>query len=256
MFKLIKYEFRKNLVSLLVILGIVALLQGWFLIEYMLQDDNIFIPVLLLFVSGLMSFVMIFILAVSAYSKELSHKSIYLIFMTPNSTLSIILSKLLYSLIVGAIIFGTYGVLGFIDIQLLSGNALEIMDLWQIAKIILTASGYNVGSLILSVLSTIIYFIVNFLSSVTIAYLAITLSATLLQNSKGRGILSVVFYLLFIGVLSRITSAITFFVADEVVLETFSDVLLMQLPVFIIQLIVVIGCVLACAKLLKEKISL
>lgn len=104
MLKLIKYELRKNRTVLLVLLAIVAAIELYFLGSLLAQSDSDIIASLsLMFFAFFALSAAVFILGVSAYSGELKRKSSYLIFMTPHSTLAIVVSKLLFTLVIGVL---------------------------------------------------------------------------------------------------------------------------------------------------------
>ena len=100
MLKLVKYELRKNRTALLVLLAIAAALEAYFLISIAREaSEDVYTAIALLtLLFACVSFA-VFILGVSSYSGELKRKSSYLIFMTPNSALAVVISKLLFTLV-------------------------------------------------------------------------------------------------------------------------------------------------------------
>ena len=74
----------------------------------------------LLIIAASVSYFIVFIFGVITYYRELSSKSSYLIFMTPNSSLSIITSKLLYTLIIGIGISAIFIGFGVLDIFMMA----------------------------------------------------------------------------------------------------------------------------------------
>lgn len=122
MLKLTKYELRKNLLSIGIVAGIICVLQALFMFFCLTENLN-YTSLFggLLIIAASVSYFIVFIFGVVTYYRELSSKSSYLIFMTPNSSLSIITSKLLYTLIIGigiSAIFIGFGVLDIFMIQL------------------------------------------------------------------------------------------------------------------------------------------
>ena len=104
MLKLVKYELRKNRTALLVLLAIAAALEAYFLISIAREaSEDVYTAIALLtLLFACVSFA-VFILGVSSYSGELKRKSSYLIFMTPNSALAVIISKLLFTLVLAVL---------------------------------------------------------------------------------------------------------------------------------------------------------
>ena len=118
MLKLMKYELRKNRTLLLTILGIIAALEAYFLISaritagYTLRgvfsdaatraEINLAVSMGLLAAASFGTALAIFVMGVAGYSRELNQKTSYLVFMTPNSTLAMVGSKLLFTLFIVA----------------------------------------------------------------------------------------------------------------------------------------------------------
>lgn len=98
MWKLLKYEFRRARTSLLTVLGVIAVLEMYFLISLGVDHmEHVFIAALLMMFATYGAAVYIFVRGVASYASELKAKSAYLIFMTPNSGLKIMGSKYLYT---------------------------------------------------------------------------------------------------------------------------------------------------------------
>ena len=132
MLKLSKYEFRKNRNFLLVIGIVFALLEIYFLAGIFMKDSgNSARALVFLFICAVVCFFSVFILAISNYSKELNSKSSYLIFMTPNTSLNIIFSKMFTILIIGLVSMTIICVTGYIDWKLLCQTFPEEDVLWM-----------------------------------------------------------------------------------------------------------------------------
>ena len=102
MFKLTKYELRKTRATLVIAAVCFAILELAYIIGLALHKENL--------AGGSASFLILFacfsyffflVLAIMNYSKEMNSKSSYLIFMTPNTPLSILSAKMLMILLVG-----------------------------------------------------------------------------------------------------------------------------------------------------------
>ena len=120
MLKLTKYEFRKNRTIFIIFAIGLILLQIYFMVStYSGDDEHTIISSMMLFMYSMVCYFSVFMLAISSYSKELNSKSSYLIFMTPNSALKIILSKMLTILIIGLILLVLICVLGYFDISMI-----------------------------------------------------------------------------------------------------------------------------------------
>ena len=202
MLKLMKYEFRKLRTTLLALLGVLAALEISFLVGVAQDKSSLTaVSVILLMVLTFLVYAYILLAGMASYSRELKDKSGYLIFMTPVSPLGVVLSKLLFTALASLVITALFSAVAWLDIRHLM-NSLNLgkeeleqvnlilrfglnanADIWQILRVI----GYYVGTILIEVMLTM-----------CTAYLAITLSATLLQNKKGflRALISLV---LFVG---------------------------------------------------------
>ena len=200
MLKLMKYEFRKLRTTLLALLGVLAALEIGFLVGVAQEKNSLTaISVILLMVLTFVVYAYIILAGMASYSRELKEKSGYLIFMTPVSPLGVVLSKLLFTALAALVTTAIFSAVAWLDIRHLM-NQLHLgkeeleqvnlilrfglnanADIWQILRVI----GYYAGTILIEVMLTM-----------CTAYLAITLSATLLQNKKGflKGLISIVLF--------------------------------------------------------------
>ena len=119
MFRLSKYELRKNRTALFVLLAGLAALQICFLIALRGKtQDYAIIWSTILVLYAVVCYFAVFIFAITNYYREINSKTSYLVFMTPVSALSIILSKMLTVLVLGVILAAALGALGWLDFSL------------------------------------------------------------------------------------------------------------------------------------------
>ena len=258
MLKLVKYEFRKSLTSLMTLLGLTAGLEAYFLTALFLDKENhLLIAMLLMMLCAYAVAVYVFVRGVTSYSGELKSRSAYLIFMTPNSTRKIMGSKFLYTFVNGLLFTALYGALGLLDLNLGLHRYNEYEAFWGAARNILQAYGVHVDQIILGLLAVI-----------ALAYLAITLSHTLLRDRKGRGLVAVLIFFLLNWLVSWVSglfpSALDLLVVydgemTEVtgqVIATSREILMSMLPAALISLGVILLSWLGCAWMLERKVSL
>ena len=126
MLKLIKYEFRKNLYGIAVMLSIIALAQIYFMYACFIDQNRnkALAGAWILFFCAVVCFFMVFAFGIVTYSRELSNKTSYLVFMTPNRSIKIIGSKLLFTFLNGVMVALLLAGLWLIDWKLL-------MDMWE-----------------------------------------------------------------------------------------------------------------------------
>ena len=80
MFKMIKYEFRKHISSIIILLIVYGLLEAVFLYGMIADNQNaVVISMALLIMLTVVSYVFILVLGISTYNNELKSKSGYLI---------------------------------------------------------------------------------------------------------------------------------------------------------------------------------
>ncbi|MDO5344435.1 MAG: hypothetical protein Q4E91_01670 [Lachnospiraceae bacterium] len=254
MFNLMKYEFRKNRNILLVMGGGLLLLQLFYLYSIIIKnDEKAAVGMVLLTIFAWVCFFSVFILAVINYSRELNSKSSYLIFMTPNSSYTIIFSKMLSILIIGSAMAVIFGLLGFLDLQLLSATFPEVGTLSSLLNEMLDALGIPLNTLLPSALSALITFIIYFFASVAIVYLSVTLSATFLQNSKLKSYLSVGLFFLISFLQGKIIDLLpVLYDPPHNILESILGIL----PGTLFSLALLIVCIYSCGKLLEKRVSL
>ena len=253
MLKLTKYELRKNLLGIGIVAGIICVLQALFM--FFCLTENINYTSLfggLLIIAASVSYFIVFIFGVVTYYRELSSKSSYLIFMTPNSSLSIITSKLLYTLIIGIGISAIFIGFGVLDIFMMAGVFGDLADALKNFSEMLKIMGIDVN-IIINIVAGIISFLIAFFFLISLAYFAITLSSTALQNNKIKGFISVILFCVLAYATIKISSLLPELYKNP---DSLSQALMSSLPATIFQLLMVVACTFGSAVLLDKKVSL
>ena len=259
MLKLMKYEFRKNRGLLLIFgIGLVGLelffLYGLFLARENSQEKTA-VGASLLFFYTVVCFFTVFLLTVLNYSRELGTKSSYLIFMTPNSSYAIILSKLVYSLILGLCTAALLLILGIIDINLLHTKFPDLESFRELLAVFLENSNIPIHEIWLNIIAGIVSFLASFFASVSVCYLAITLGATFLYNlgPKLKGFLCFLLVLALLIASSKISSLLPVLYKTP---ATMWQSVITHLPATIFDIVLIVLCVFVCGRLLDKKVSL
>ena len=214
MFKLMKYEFRKMRGTLLVMAGVLVLLEAGFLIGNRLDDYRI-AGVSLGLLTALVFAVYIYILiaGISSYSRELNDRTGYMTFMTPVSPIGIVSSKLLFTILAALVTTALFGAAVYLDYSIALRRlnlGKDVYQQFQFAFSMLAGtmdSSITLGRIILNLVSAISTVLISIMLVMCTAYLAITLSATLLQNKKG--FVRVLVSFLFFGALNWCTSRVS-----------------------------------------------
>lgn len=259
MLKIIKYEFIKSRVSLLVML-LVAL--GLFLLsplgKLLHREDMMTLSLVLLFLYAFAAFLYALVRGISAYSGELRGRTGYLLMMIPRSAMSVLFGKLLFSLCFAALMLAVTVLALFASfaqvLPVIAGPEYRAETIWNLMRIAL----YQIGITPMQLASIALYFAVETLSSllalVGISYLSVTLSATLLQDRKGRGLVSALFFV----ALLALTNYLQEFASPEidVLYHSFEEALRAALPASLLLIALTCAYTAGSAVLLQKKVSL
>ena len=253
MLKLVKYEYRRNITGILVVLAAILGLECYFLgAAYWDSIDHVMVAGSLLMMVAGISVAMVLLYSVSLYSKELNAKTSYLTFMTPNSTGKILGAKLLATLLLGAAYAVLLGAFAVWDFDILRRLFPQIEFIQVMLDSVLTQMHTNLSSVLITVASLAFDFLVNFFTTVVVAYLAITLSATVLQNKKFKGLLSFLLFVLIMVALGWLLNLLP----TRYDYLTIQEMLVDTLPATLISLGFAIVAFVLSAYLLKQKVSL
>ena len=254
MLTLSKYEFRKNRTFIITMAVLFFLLECNFLYSIYIQDsEKSAESAIFLMLYASVCYFAIFILAIANYSKELNSKSSYLIFMTPTKPLSIIFSKIFSILILGMIFMAIICGIGYFDWLLLFDAYPDldfVMDSFESVMIMMDINSHN---FIIGILLFLITFIISFFSSVTIAYLAITLSATLLQNNRFRGFVSFAIFMAITYIFGFVGAMMPMLIQEPANLW---EIFISIIPSVLLNLIMICISIFGSAYLLDKKLSL
>lgn len=205
MFKLIKYEFRKQAFSKLVILAVLGLIEVFFLIGIGFDKEDMIgssMGILALFTFGALFFLAFE--SIITFNNDLKLKQSYMLFLTPNTTYGIVGAKVLYAAI-QIVIAG----IAFVAIFAVNGGILvaKFSSIAQIKEIVLQGMNQllNIDIKASVVLLAVGIAIFMWLSTVTAAFFSITLSSTFLANKRFKGLVSFVIFLLINYVYGLIT---------------------------------------------------
>ncbi len=254
MLKLTKYEFIKSKLTLILTAIVFALLEGYFLYGIIIEDtEHTVVSMALLTFFSLSCVFVVYILAITNYSKELSSKSSYLIFMTPNTALNIILSKMLSSLIIGIGFIVVIGIVFFLDMHLFLVTYESTRNIIEFILTALESMDIDTSLILPTLIVYSLEFIINFFCIVTMIYFAITLSSTVLQNKRGKGLVSFILVIIFAVLLAKIEEYIPH-IYDQP--KDIAQAVISILPTVAFEFILMICCVFGTAQLLEKKVSL
>ena len=200
MFKLMKYEFRKTWITKLILLGVAAALEALFLFGlYADKEDTLMFSIVLLMILSIGGVLVIGLESVITLHRDMNTKQSYMLFMTPNSCYRILGAKVVECgfsiLIAGAFFFA----LGTLDITLVFAKNGELNQLWDMIQELIHRFSVNGMELTLDIgtmASAAFELLTAWIGTVTTAYLAVVISAALLNGKRFNGLLSFALFLL------------------------------------------------------------
>lgn len=201
MFKLIKYEIKRNAFLVSVIFIIMAIFQAITILGVVIDKEVCAIigRVLVSFTGGLGVFILLFSSSTS-FSKELGSRESYMTFMTPVSSYKIIGAKLITTGILVAFTDIFVSIVNKLNGVLFTNTFEDYVQSTNTIKILLESMGYDLKELIIYLFVALLITCIVLYTIMCLSYLSITLTATVLANKRGRFIISLVlFFLIIIG---------------------------------------------------------
>lgn len=206
--KLMKYEFKKQLTSKIVVAILAAIAEAAFVISVLIDDSEwagvSLACMLMLSVFGLCYFSFETIIT---YSNDLKTKQSYMLFLVPRNTYQIVGAKMLTTVlqIVGA--GAAFAAIMVGDVFLIFAKNQDIEEFFEIVNDFLTALGMRVH------LSDVIYIValilITWLEFVLMAIFAITLSTTFFANTKYKGVISFGIYFVLNYLLNKVANLVS-----------------------------------------------
>jgi len=196
MLKLMKYEFRKQAFSKIVILVLVGLIELLFFFGVASSKEKVIgtsMMLLIFFTIGALFFLAFE--SILTYSNDLKLKCSYMLFLTPNTSYSIVGAKVLSAgiqiILAGLAFFAVFALDGAVLIAKYDAIA-EVKRMF----LELVSQLFQLDIAFSDVVSVVAVIITGWISTITVAFFSITLSTTFLANSKLKGIVS---FAIFIG---------------------------------------------------------
>lgn len=192
--KLIKYEFRKQLLSKIIVLALVAVLELLF-VAGLIFDKGEWTGLGAGFLL-LVAFISLFFFSfesIITYSNDLRTKQSYMLFLTPRNMYQIVGAKMITT-VLQILGFGIVFALIFTgDVFLVCWKNGEIKELIEgIREFFRMLTGVEIR--LGEIAYVVAMLLVSWLEFVLMAIFAITLSTTLFANKKWKGVVSVAIY--------------------------------------------------------------
>ncbi len=197
MLRLIKYEYRKNMVLYIILFALIFAIEALCGLAIAAEEEAISIIALYLALLEGVPIVMLFFFVTNiiTYSRELNSRAGYLAFMTPCSAFEIAGSKFLTMIINATLAIGLFVGFAAIDIAALAakfGADFDIREIIREVLMVLSLFGINID--LTSVIVAIIVAAFVVFTFMSLLFFAITLSRTLLESKGGRVPLSIAFF--------------------------------------------------------------
>lgn len=194
MFKLVKYELRKQLFSKVVILTLLALLEIGFLVGLFTENNDILATSAGLFI--FLSIVTVCFVAfesIFTFSNDLKTKQSYMLFLTPNSTYKIVGAKILTSMLTIIVTAAAFLAVILLNVTIALAKYEMIGDFVKVIQEFMKQM-MNAEVNYALVIAYVCYIVFNLIRILIVGMTSITLSATFLSNTKVKGIVSVAFF--------------------------------------------------------------
>lgn len=196
MFKLMKYEFRKTWITKLILLGITAAAEIWFLVSlYMEKEDGLAGSIGILTLLAVFGVLFIGLQSVITLHRDMNTKQSYMLFMTPNSCYKILGAKVLENGLSIALTGAFYFALGALDISLLFAKQGQLNQIWQMIQDMLKSINEQIPLNAEGLAAFTFSLLAGWISTVVTAYLADVISAALLNGKSFNGVISFVIFL-------------------------------------------------------------
>ena len=220
MLKLIKYEFRRSRTSLMAMLGAAFALYLAAPLGAMMERDGL----MSISMFGLMfycfaAYVYVLIRGVSAYSGELSTRSGYLMLMAPRSTLSIVLSKLLFTLCFAIVMLAVCALACIGSAAIFMDEVFDVRGLIPMLKYVALNMEIDLSALGFFCLYAVVSVLISVISIVSMGYLAATLSAAIAARGKGAKLLSVALFIVLLILVGKVSTM----AAPDAAVQNFTD---------------------------------
>ncbi len=197
MSKLMKYEFRKNLLSKLVLLAFTAVGEAAFLLGLFLKWENgLVIGISTLMICGMFGILYVGIESLVTFHRDLNTKQSYMLFLTPRNSFQILGAKVVEN---GLTIFLTglfYALLTFLDFTVAAIRIGRIKEFIDVIKNVLENFSVSVTVHSEDILIVFLAILASWIMTLAIGYLAIVLCATVFAGKRLSGLISFVFFLL------------------------------------------------------------
>ncbi|MCF0134681.1 MAG: hypothetical protein HUJ72_12510 [Blautia sp.] len=208
--KLMKYEWKKSLFSKYVILVFTALAEILFLVGLFIDQKNkltLTLGISGLFLCAAVGIVFIGIESLLTFSKDLSTKQSYMLFLTPRSSYQILGSKVMMNALTLLLAGVFFTLLAAFDVSVMVAKFGGLKEMFRLLE---TFANIQIDWNQLGPTGILVFadVLVSWLMTIVIGDLAIVLSATLFNGKKFSRLISFVLFIILSILCSRILTLI------------------------------------------------
>lgn len=251
MWTMFKYELQRNRIAYAIFAGILAALEIGYAISVGLGKERAMAGFLaaLVFAGGI-TLLFVMINGILLYSRDLNQKTGYMVFMTPLSAYKIIGAKLITTLIVSSALLAAYIGFGVLNFNMIAAKYdVKIVDV--LLSVITRQADMTIANLGLIAIWNVILGYISLFTIILFAYFAMSVSATILQNSKAKKFVS---FLIFVGLIVALTLIERLMPGG--ISSNFAELIKIQWPSTLFEVICCIGAFWGTGYLLEKKINL
>ncbi len=195
MLKLMKYEIRRRLQIILIVLAVMAFIEGLILFGLYRGGPWLLTSFILTILMAIGVYLFILFDSIRTYYIDLNRNEGYMLFLTPNSGYRIIGSKALVSfleLVFFVLILVSFLLINFFTAKnLLINSSMEAKEMYDAITQAFQIFTPSVGHIFLLSLTTVL----QWFSIIMMATLAITLTKTILSNTRLSWLISLGFFI-------------------------------------------------------------
>ncbi len=201
MLKLMKYELRKQAFSKIIILAIALLGEIMFFTGFFMDKGEtigLALGLLSMFTIGALFFIAFE--SIMTFQSDLKQKHSYMLFLTPNTTYSIIGAKVVSSALQIMLSGLAFALLFLIDGVALLGKYSSLNEINRAFKEFVNLQ-FNIHLDYKYLILVILVVLITWITIITLSYLSITLSSTFLADKKGKSLISfAIFFIMIIAI--------------------------------------------------------
>jgi len=192
-----------------VVACVIGGLEAFFFLGLIVGKDNWIGTAMGLFImAAVFSLIYFSFEAIVTYSNDLKTKQSYMIFLTPCNMFQVVGAKLITTIIQIVLMGGAFLAIGVVNGLIIVARYGTVKQLIEVVtELFDTVSGLEIR--LMDIVFLIVMSLVTWMVFVAMAMFAITLTATVLSNKKGKGVVSIALFFLIDWLVVKVASLVT-----------------------------------------------